>query len=460
MRLLLAVFLTVFSILASSCSNSGSSAPAAKNGSDPSEFSGLPGDCKQFIASLPADYFHDWTAVPENPFEESSPKITVFYYGPKKLNDDVVIFYNGGPGSDSHGNHTSLQKEINRYNLQNKISIVYMDQRGTGCSAAYPTQKTATDILRARWYGSTGIVYDSEAVRQKLIGDKKWKIFGQSYGAFIVHRYVSLFPNSVKAAYAHANTISSDPLERLYGRILSQHRTLQMYFANYPQDQEKLKFLKGYLSENVCFETTYIGLVCGHEAIEGLIPDLGFSNRWPSLNKSLNLAVTKNADGSLAVNSNALKDLISENDYEEAPTGYSLSTIGYFDRNVAAIDFETCTQIYNKLSVQGINSDVLLMTECLSAIQFHANSKSREIVKSALGGQTDILTLEKFKNGLMTMGSKNFYLYSGEKDTFVPKDNFTEEINALGSMINYTHFTTSGHEGYRTEKQVWDDLSK
>ena len=92
-------------------------------------------------------------------------------------------------------------------------------------------------------------------------------------------------------------------------------------------------------------------------------------------------------------------------------------------------------------------------------MKYHTSSSVQKIYE-ALQFQNNFLTMDDFKKGLTVLNPVNFYLYSGEKDTFVPKDNFAEELAAVGSSINYAHFMNSGHEGYRTEQKVWDDLVK
>lgn len=450
--LLLALCSPIFS-----CSNSGGGSnnnPSPR--AEPTEFASDKKSCKEFIEGLPANYFHDWVQVPENPFDPSSPLINVFYYGPKELAQNVVAFYNGGPGSDSHGSSVGFDREIKKRKLEKNVSFIYIDQRGNGCSSGFPSEKSEADIQRARWYGSTGIVYDSEAVRKKLLGDKKWKVYGQSYGAFIVHRYASLFPESLEAAYAHANTINADGDERLYSRIFSQYRVMNLYFTAYPDDKAKLSSLKSYLTENKCFKTEFIGEVCGHEIIEAMIMSVGFSNRWSMLHEDLSKIVT-----SVGVSDPEIASYIKDNlDEENPPVGYSMSVIGFYDRNTTSTDYTACSKIYEKLNAQGITEDQLLVNECMSAMQTKYVSKVGQYVRQVLNNQHDHLTIEKFKAGLLRMKPHTFYIYSGEKDTFVPKENFPEEISAVGDLVNYTHFMNSGHEGCRTEDKVWEDLAR
>jgi pimeloyl-ACP methyl ester carboxylesterase len=450
----------LFSVFSCSKPDSNPPAPAGVVGVEPTDIAGQPGDCKEFIKTIPADYFHEWIKVPENPFEPEGRKIQVFYYGPKTLNENVVIFYNGGPGSNSHGTKNSFDSDLAKHQLQQKISFIYVDQRGTGCSSGYPNKRTEEDVLRARWYGSTGIVYDSEAIRQKLLGAKKWKIFGQSYGAFIVHRYVSLFPGSIDSAYAHANTINADAEQRMYDRIYSQYRVLNMYFDVYPEDKAKLAALKNYLTLTKCFTTEFIGEVCGHELLAGSIFTLGFSNYWPYLHSNISEIVKANED-KFTIDDEKIKKMITQlMDYEESDMGLAGAVIAYFDRNVSG-GYETCANVYRKLAEAQISEDQLLLNECMPSIQSkYSTSALNQKIKEIIGSKTDHLKIENFKEGLLKMKAKSFYLYSGEKDCFVPKESFNEELGYVGALLNYTNFMDSGHEGYRSEKQVWDDLIK
>lgn len=441
------------SFVISACSSEGSSSNKSGRGPEPALFSKSE-SCQKFISGLPSDYFHEWISVPEEPTNPFSVQIQVFYYGPKTLNKNVIAFYNGGPGSNSHSSYYALDRELKERHLEDKVSFIYIDQRGTGCSSGFPIKETDADILRARWYGSTGIVYDSEAIRKKILGDRKWKVFGQSFGAFVVHRYASLFPESLQAAYAHANTINMDSTDRFYSRIYSQYRVLNMYLQKYPEDRAKLTQLKSYLKLEKCFSTEHLGEICGHEIIANMVYNIGFSDQWDFMHAELTRLVPQEEP-----NDKAIATFISDNiDYASPEMGLSFSVITFFDRNASVGDFPVCTFIYDKLKNQGITEDQLLMNECMGTLQAKITSKDLPQIINTLNGQHDHLTLEKFKTGLLRMTPHTFFLYSGEKDTFVPKENFTEEVPALGGLLNYTHFMDSGHEGFYSEDKVWEDL--
>ncbi len=42
----------------------------------------------------------------------------------------------------------------------------------------------------------------------------------------------------------------------------------------------------------------------------------------------------------------------------------------------------------------------------------------------------------------------------------MPKETVAAEAEAMGNLLRYTHFQNSGHEGFYTEDQIFDDLLK
>lgn len=472
---LLSLFFLGILIFQSGCQPKSNSDSKGSGSVDPAAISGFGESCDNFIKNIPQSYYYGWLDVPEN-YENpnSSPMIKVFYYGPKGDFAEHVAFYNGGPGSDSHYNFKLFDKSFQNFNLsQDKVGFVYIDQRGNGCSSPYPNVDTTNneqmnaDILRLRYYGSTGIVHDSEAIRKHLFGDKKWKIFGQSYGAFIVHRYVTLFPDSVLSAYAHANAINSNALERLTERIYSQYRVMEMYLQIYPQDRNRIYALSSLLeNKNLCFDDKINKSdFCGKEVLQLLISYLGFSNNWSKLNSLLIQFVPDGSSLSSSVEKAAIQKFIDDtSDLEPNYAGYNfaMTVISYYDRNIINSNYDNCKLVYQKISEKyHVDSNKILISECLSGIQFQIQSKKYDRIVSLFqssGINNDHLTLENFKNSLLKLKPEQFHLYSGERDTYVPKANFTEELTSLGSLLTYTHFPNTGHEGFFKERKVLEDL--
>jgi pimeloyl-ACP methyl ester carboxylesterase len=455
-------FIACLTCIISACSGS-SGSPARPFGNDPAAISGSGESCQEFIKALPSDYFYGWIDVPEN-YEapSSSVQIKIFYYGPKGNFASRVAFFNGGPGSDSHYNYLLFQKSFKDFSLPDgKLGFVYIDQRGNGCSSPYPEVAKEADLDRLRFYGSTGIVYDAEAVRKTLVGVQKWKIFGQSFGAFIVHRYVMLFPGSVSQAYAHANTIDRDPLQRLTERIYSQYRVFEMYFQAYPEDRARISNLATYFSDkSKCIKGKAFSY-CGMAIPELLIGRLGFSNRWPGIHSRLEKMAPAGYIDSAAmqnfVNTYGSPSLIPKN------YTYAMEVIGLYDRSVVPSNYTNCSAVYSNILLKyGISQSQILLSECSPSMQSKTDSKSYATVETYFAhtyfGKLDTLTLEAFIPSLKTLGTGNFYLYSGERDTFVPKANFSDEVAQTAGLLTYRHFPNSGHEGFYTEKQVFQDL--
>ena len=463
------VFLILILITLASCSQKNDppkAVPPAPGQDEPAIKNVSPYDdnCEQFAASLDTTkYEFAWIESPENPLDANSPQLKIFYIKPRKMTDNVVAFYNGGPGSSVHGSFGLLESYLNHKNLQDKISFVYIDQRGNGCSSGYPIESYSTSpektIRRLTWYGSSGIVYDSEVIRKKIIGNKPWKVFGQSYGAYIVHRYISLFPKSLSGAYAHANAISDDPLDRFTYRIESQIRMSEEYFKANPEDKDAYITLKKFLTANkdYCVETPiHKQSYCGLEIAEYLNNNLGFKDSW----SYLHFLLSKWVQNGLVIREEIQNEMNANGDEPTDSRAIAFSVIGYFDRNIAGGSKQNCTTVLTRLATQGVPETNLSIHECLAAIQMGYSNNTREKIAQALGYQQDLMSYQKLRENIQLMPSKSFYLYSGALDTFVPAKTFTKELSIINDLVNYTNFPESGHDGFYSEDQVWQDLLK
>ena len=70
------------------------------------------------------------------------------------------------------------------------------------------------------------------------------------------------------------------------------------------------------------------------------------------------------------------------------------------------------------------------------------------------------MTIKDLKLSLINYPQLHFYIYSAQKDGYVPVENFAEEINTIGSLLNvhYTNFLSTGHDEFYVEPQSWSDL--
>lgn len=405
--------------------------------------------CQSFADGLPADFIKGTVEVPEDYSKPEGRKIKVFYYGKLEAGKDPVVFYNGGPASDSHSSYAA----ISRVPDSQKHSWVYVDQRGTGCSDLFPAKPTSENVERLTHYTSTQIVKDSEAIREKLLGVKsQWKIFGQSYGGLIVHRYAIEAPQSVKGAFAHGFSLMSDQNDWLKHRISSQQRVLGIYLMEYPDDGAILSKARSLIQEDMCFEDTDGTKVCGPKVLDAMAILLGFSNTWPRLHNVIGKLVTAEGEIEAETLSQFVRTYVF-GVYNN--NGLAGSVISMTEISGGGSEMEACNLVNEKLEAEGKNPQAWLINECrlLSGMK---NDKWTELLKDVqfkFG-----MTPAQLKASLEKNPKLPFFLYSGYKDVFVPVESFEEEVSVLGNLITYRQFENSGHEGFYTEPQVWSDL--
>lgn len=410
--------------------------------------------CEIFKAKIPENWVQNTIVVPEDYANPEGEKIEVFYYHRHlKTTDIPVVFFNGGPFSNSWGASTLLSQALNFYSEWGSINFIFIDQRGTGCSSKAPSGITKSSLQRQSLYGSNEIVLDAEEVRKTILGDKPWKVFGQSYGAHIAHRYSILRPESVISFHAHGNAITATAEERFEMRIRSQLRVLNYYLDVYPTDRNRLKILFKTLHKDYCLSENDF-TVCGHEILEVFNSEMGFLRKWPDIHKWLVLLVPNDKVSEMGLQDFAKKNIFITPD-TSLPNSIS-SVIGYVDRGIQLPDFKTCNEVLSKMKSDKLNTSEFTIHECLSVLQQGLKSQQKMNLNFL---KQKLMTLPQFKKSLVNH-QKPFYLYSGEKDPYTPKEYFKQEVSQLGSLINYTHFLDSGHDGYYSEPQVFQDLLK
>lgn len=388
--------------------------------------------------------------VPEDYDNPNGRQIQVYYYGRLQTGKDPVIFFNGGPASDSHSSAQLLEDFIRTPQAQ-KLSFLYMDQRGTGCSSPFPSEATAEGIERLSHYTSTEIVKDAEIIREKLLGAKsQWKIFGQSFGGLIVHRYALLAPHSIQGAFAHGFSLMQDQTEWIKLRVKSQKRVSELYFAQYPQDRTTLQRLRDLIPETLCFEDDGTQ-VCGPKMMDALTIFLGFSNTWSHMHHFITSILPGDQ-----IDMSALKEFVRNYVFGVYNNnGLAGSVISLVEISSGDSDVDTCVTAQDRLKAEGETPEKWLINECrlLAGMQ---NDQWQDLLK----GITRRLQMSpmQLKTSLIENPNLPFYLYSGEKDVFVPVETFTEEVQTLGSLLTYRQFPNTGHEGFMAEPQVWTDL--
>lgn len=405
-------------------------------------------DCSAFISQLPAGFYNGYVSVPEDWSEPQGRKIRVFYYGNRKAGEErpAVVFFNGGPSSDSHGSYETLRSDPR----SEKFDFVFIDQRGTGCSDPYPAGAGYEAARRLTKYTSRAIVKDAEEIRKTVLGpDKKWIVFGQSYGGLIAHRYLTVAPKSIEAAYSHGYAVMTDQVEWMKYRILSQNRVAGNYFRQYPQDREALDDLRARIPADRCFEDEG-SRVCGPALLDAFRNPLGFQNSWEFLHWWLTILVQDSV-----LNENMLEGFFKVYVTDFTRARLASSVINKVEINKGSSDIDECAEAVLRLKKAGDDPDKWPINECriIAAVE---NRELDTVVASV--NETDPLTLAAVRSSLEQNPSLRLFLYAGQKDTFVPVETFKEEVSVLGGLVDYKLFPDSGHEGYHTEGQLWEDL--
>ncbi len=185
------------------------------------------------------------------PLDHARPdgaRITVFareVADPDGRDRPFLVFLTGGPGFESPRptrNPTSpafLDRALRDYR------VLFLDQRGTGRSTPVGTLPGLTPQQQADYlthFRADSIIADLEWIRRELNVDT-WAVLGQSFGGFCTLHYLSVAPQSLRAAFLTGGLppIGIHPDEiyaATYARMLERNRR---YYERYPQDRERMR---------------------------------------------------------------------------------------------------------------------------------------------------------------------------------------------------------------------------
>ena len=410
---------------------------------------------KTFIQKLPADFQYGWIKVPEDYNKPDGKQIYVFYYGPKSKSAKSVpvIIYNGGPGGSSHNYFMGLRNAVK------DLNFIFIDQRGTGASSPLPEAKKE-NINRYLLYLSENIVRDSERIREKFYKGKKWTVVGHSYGSLIVHRYITMFPNSLHSAHAHGYSLISNPKQYPELRLLAHKNTLDSYFKAYPKDRKLLKQLTSSMSKEDFIQDGDL-IIRGRAIIDymGLFI-LGTKNTWPHFHNFLNNVFI--VDGK--VDKAAVKRFVKMVLFQSGGFSLKMSLLNIvFNRQEGYLTGEESLhsfyeKLFEKLKKDGIDPYEWEVGEEAFA---HLGLDS-EVLKTADEMKLNkypLLIIKDVVAGLQKNKDLKFYLYSGSFDSFSPPKMFKEMADSSEQVI-YKNFEKSGHEGFMVEPEFWNKVKE
>jgi hypothetical protein len=384
--------------------------------------------------------------VPEDWSHPEGKKIGLVYYLKEDFQpQNTVIFFNGGPASPAGSSIETLKILSDKH----PINFVVFDQRGTGCSSPFPE-----DAEKIALYSSRSIVNDAEALRKFLLGERKWKVFGQSYGGLIVQRYLETRPSGVSSAYSHGYSQMTDTIQGLVYRLkkqaeLSKEKIGQFDDPKMGHEKDSISLLEKVktFKPTICVDDNSRRL-CGQSLIDSLFIYLGFQNNW--FIDVLTGFVESKEDLAPSWQSFFVENMINR------------SLKNYVAQNVLSIiditgfdDYEYCRLAMSHPDYARFQLDKAFVNECRYITSLFKGER-RDIFQKF---KRDPIDYARVKTNIQRYGIK-YFLYAGQADGFIPEEFFSEQRRALGSSVNFSVFPQSGHEGYSTEKKIISDLTR
>lgn len=400
----------------------------AVSGKAPAAAPALSGECRAFIAGLPPGFGHG--------FVQGRGGVPVFYYGRFDGGGAPVAFVNGGPGADS-------RRIFKRFAELVPPPFVFFDQRGTGCSGSF-------ESAPADQFSSESIVRDMELIRKTLFGGRRWKVFGQSFGSLVVHRYVQTAPEGLAAGYAHGFGLMADPGGYREASKLYAAAAARRYYEAHPDDRARVAALLRRSCPGLAGEAA---AACGAR----VLPDWGSRMidpaDWPKLREELARSEPRAAEEPQAAR-----------EEPEAPAGKPLSaretaihTIvrqEYLPPSYDPADPFSCRRGRRALAARHPPEEAALFWSC----DEYTGAK-KELYARNVGLPVSYLSLAEFKRALEASPWVKFYLYSGEHDPYSPPPYFEDEARELKGRITYRLLPGGGHFDHN-RKEVLEDLAR
>lgn len=365
----------------------------------------------------------------------SNRKIEIFYILRKSIIDNApyMFFFNGGPGigfTDHYFEHDGYSSFMPDYN------VVLMDQRGSGFSS-----EPIDNILEYKYFASKYICYDAELLKKKLIGDEsKIIVFGQSFGGYLVRKYLELYCNSASVGISHGYGVCSciSMKVNIEKSLLEQ---VDSYFFEYPEDKDVFLKLRAMLDDRDTIGTTSRSLIGGgiidifafyfgiysYEKIHNIIAGLDKENLKVAFMEEIKHL------GNIILDSGVLNSIVAYIDLVEGMSDHFIYTETEKQLKEEGIEIEKELFSTVRLSKNIINiSDMVIeMEKCFKNNVFHA----------------DPLDMEKLCNNLRTYNVV-MNVIGSTNDSITPLSAIEEErerVSALNMQNNYKFIISNGN---------------
>lgn len=209
--------------------------------------------------------------------------------------DDLpwLVFLQGGPGYEAP-RPTDASGWLGR--AVQDHAVLLLDQRGTGLSS--PLDPVAVAALgdagaqaaHLALFRADSIVADCEAIRPRVTGGAPWRILGQSFGGFCATRYLSAAPEGLSGALITGGipgleATAAEVYAHTYPLCEQKH---ELWFARYPEDQQRLLDLYDHLARHEVLLTDGDRLTPERFSMVGL--QIGMSDGLEAVHALLELA--------------------------------------------------------------------------------------------------------------------------------------------------------------------------
>ncbi len=394
---------------------------------------------------------------------QSEKTIPMFYWVREKLQADTqyppLLLIHGGVGGNSSG-LLAWPAIINNY----PGDVVSLDLRGEGCSNYFGYNEKYTA------YQSVTIdatIKDLEKLRQHLYSNKRWRIFGQSRGSAIGHRYLESFPGALESVHVHGLAMMSEKDYPQYSiqRSFFNARAGRTFYGMFPQAGKVIDDIRTWLTqEPECFSVNYALMdlpvdqqpkVCGADVVDAFSGRLGGFGGWPAFAKSLE-ALQDATTGQL--NKAGARQVLQSALDSSLYIRYMGYILGANSQEFHAPDMKILNQIEN---VPEINTAPLSEGRFILKVAFplyraaHGDDVTATHRFYDFGRVQMALYKRKLKNDPLRVR-----VYMSEYDPVAGPEAFKHEQKKLKGLAEFVLIEKSAHDGWKTHADVAEALMK
>lgn len=418
----------------------------------------VPESCSTYLKEIPPTQQTIWIQVPLDYEKPEGEKIWVFFQGEidaaKRDENTPLMVHHGGPSSHSFATAKLFWKHAPTLP---RTSAIFMSQRGSGkwlngCATSF--SKKIESVAYYQKFTSPSSVMDAEVFRRVVLNDKRWKIFGRSYGQQLVHATLQYFPETVISAQIDAFAMTQD--SRLNGAYVEYYRATryQAFFATFPELKKEIAHLLRSEQDRPC---AFSHPLCLKELFDNAEEEAMYDPaQWSQISVKLNerlrsgsfiretppIAASTLPQAGLAANlALAYLDLTTANDEPGDPWGYlrgwkaAYRWLQSTDSDLALIYQQARLSTFQYIDEPWVDAWTM---------QVFADRKPSPI------------RLDLVKESLKRYRIP-FYMYAGASDTLDSPYLFCPEMKLLGNLVQ-VKLRSGGHPAGFENPEFWSDL--